>query len=124
MPGRLASGKWRLRAMSGDCRGRRHRPNGTSRLAGGAPVFLLIAASLMLAACGTKQTLEQAIQCDAFKRGADGTWSAINDVSLDFLLDGVQHQLNLSKGVTVSATVARQEPQLLPTLERKCAPKP
>jgi hypothetical protein len=123
MPGRLASGQWRVRAMSGDCRGRRHRRNEICQ-AGGAPVFLLIAASLILAACGTKQTLEQAVQCDAFKRGADGTWSAIQDVSLDFLLDGVQHQLNLSKGVTVSATVARQEPQLLPTLERKCAPKP
>ena len=83
---------------------------------------LVLALSFALFGCGTKQTLEQAIQCDAFKRSADGTWSASRDVSLDYLRDGTQYQLNFSKGVAVKGKSASQEAQLLPVLERKCKP--
>jgi hypothetical protein len=81
-----------------------------------------IASLLPLTGCGTKQTLEQAVHCDDFERLADGTWSTNRDVSLDYLSNGIENQLNISKGVAVNRIVGGQKRQLLPVLERKCAP--
>jgi hypothetical protein len=84
---------------------------------------LALTLSFALFGCGTKQTLEQAIQCDAFKRGPDGAWSASKDVSLDYVRDGTQYQLNFSKGVVVRGKVAAEEPRLVSALDAKCAAK-
>lgn len=77
---------------------------------------------LAVSACGTKQTLAEAVKCDDFKRLADGTWSAIQDISLDYIINGVQHQLNFPRDTSINGSIARQEPQLVPALERKCGP--
>ena len=81
---------------------------------------LALALSLALFGCGTKQSLDEAIQCDAFQRGPDGTWSASKDVSLDYVRDGTQYQLNFSKGAAVKGNIAAQEPRLVPALDTKC----
>lgn len=85
--------------------------------------FLALVLSLAVCGCGTKQTLEQAIQCDAFKHGPDGMWSASKDVTLDYVRDGTQHQLNFNKGVVVTAKIAAEEPRLVSALDAKCTAK-
>jgi hypothetical protein len=87
------------------------------------PVCLLLALSLLLGGCGTKQTLREAVQCDAFHRNSDGTWSTSKDVSLDYVQGGTRYQLNLSKGVTLTGKIANQAPELVSTLEGQCATK-
>jgi hypothetical protein len=84
---------------------------------------LALTLSLALFGCGTKQSLEQAIQCGAFQRGPDGTWSASKDVSLDYVRGGTQYQLNFSKGAAVNGKIAAQEPRLAATLDTKCTAK-
>jgi hypothetical protein len=125
LPAWNAPGGWRLRTVSvtastiGEPSRRRGIVPPRRRL-----LLASLALSLVLAACGTKQTLEQAVQCDAFTRAPDGTWSTSKDVSLNYLRDGVEHQLNMDKGLSVTGKVAGMEPQLAATLERKCVPKP
>lgn len=81
-----------------------------------------IASLLTLTGCGTKQTLDQAVHCDEFERLADGNWYTNRDVSLDYLSNGIENQLNMSKGVAVNRIAGDQKRQLFPVLERKCAP--
>ena len=86
-------------------------------------VFLSVLLSLTLGACGTKQTLEQAIDCGQFKHLPDGTWSTAKDVSLDFLQDGVEHQLNYSSGLIINGKRDSDEALLLAALDKKCGAK-
>ena len=86
-------------------------------------VFLSVLVSLALSACGTKQTLEQAIDCDQFKHLADGTWSTAKVVSLDFLQDGTEHQLNYSSGLIITGKRDREEALVAAALDKKCGAK-
>jgi hypothetical protein len=87
-------------------------------------VFLSFLLSLALSACGTKQTLEQAIDCGQFKHLPDGAWSTAKDVSLDFLQDGVEHQLNYSSGgLTINGKRGHDEALLSAALDKKCGAK-
>ncbi len=85
--------------------------------------FLSVLLSLVLSACGTKQTLEQAIDCGQFKHLPDGTWSTAKDVSLDFLQDGMEHQLNYSSGLIITGKRDREEALLSAALDKKCGAK-
>ena len=85
--------------------------------------FLSVLLSLALSACGTKQTLEQAIDCGQFKHLPDGTWSTAKDVSLDFLQDGTEHQLNYSSGFIITGKRNREEALLSAALDKKCVAK-
>jgi len=84
--------------------------------------FVLISLSMTLGACGTKQTLDEAIKCDDFRRLPDGSWYTVKDVSLDYDLDGTEHQTNYSNGVTIRAK-NDEGARVLAALEKKCAPK-
>lgn len=86
-------------------------------------VFLSVLLSLTLSACDTKQTLEQAIDCGQFKHLPDGTWSTAKDVSLDFLLDGKEHQLNYSSALIINGKRDRDEALLSAALDKKCGAK-
>ncbi len=85
--------------------------------------FLSVLLSLVLGACGTKQTLEQAVDCGQFKHLPDGTWSTAKDVSLDFLQDGREHQLNYSSGLIINGKRDRDEALLSAALDKKCGAK-
>ena len=85
-------------------------------------VCVLVPFCLSLGACGTKQTLEQTIQCDQFKRLPDGTWST-KDVSLDFVQDGRQYQFNFANGSTITGKKGADEALILAAIEKKCAAK-
>ena len=93
----------------------------TAHLARGSMVLLF---ALSVSACGTKQTLDQAIHCDEFHRLSDGSWSATKDVSLDYLLNGIQHQLNYSKDAHIEQKGEHDRSQLTAALDKKCASKP
>lgn len=84
--------------------------------------LVLIPLSMTLGACGTKQTLDEAIKCDDFRRLPDGNWSTAKDVSLDYNLDGIEHQVNYSNGITINAKDS-EDARVLAALEKKCAPK-
>lgn len=86
-------------------------------------VFFSVLLSLALSACGTKQTLEQAIDCGQFKHLPDGTWSTAKDVSLDFLQDGREHQLNYSGGLIITGKKDPDEALLSAALDKKCGAK-
>jgi|GEM_PF-4117162 len=93
----------------------------TARLARGSIVLLF---ALFVGACGTKQTLDQAIHCDDFRRLSDGSWSATRDVSLDYLLNGIEYQLNYSKDVHIEQKGEHDGSQLTAALNKKCVSKP
>ena len=80
--------------------------------------------ALSVSACGTKQTLDQAIHCDEFHRLSDGNWSTTKDVSLDYLLNGIEYQLNYSKGVLIKQKAEGDGPQLTAALDKKCVSNP
>jgi hypothetical protein len=86
-------------------------------------VFVSVLLSLALSACGTKQTLEQAIDCGQFKHLPDGTWSTAKDVSLDFLQDGTEHQLNYSSGLIITGKRNGEEALVAASLDKKCGVK-
>jgi hypothetical protein len=83
-------------------------------------MVLLFACSL--SGCGTKQTLDQAIRCDDFRRLPGGEWSATKDVSLDYLRDGTQYQLNYSKNAQLKQNAGEETSRLTDALNKKCAP--
>lgn len=78
-----------------------------------------LALGLALSACGTNQTLEQAINCDQFKRLPDGTWSA-KDASLDYVRDGKRYQFSFNGSIIITAKEGSEEAVLLATLDKKC----
>jgi hypothetical protein len=80
--------------------------------------------ALSVSACGTKQTLDQAIHCDEFHRLSDGSWSTTKDVSLDYLLNGIEYQLNYSKGVLIKQQVEGDGSRLTAALDKKCVSNP
>ena len=86
-------------------------------------VFLSVLLSPALSACGTKQTLEQAIDCGQFKHLPDGTWSTAKDVSLDFLQDSTEHQLNYSSGLIITGKRNGEEALVVAALDKKCGAK-
>lgn len=83
-------------------------------------MVLLFACSL--SGCGTKQTLDQAISCDDFRRLPDGGWSTTKDVSLDHLRNGTQYQLNYSKNAQLKQNAGDETSRLIDALNKKCAP--
>lgn len=86
--------------------------------------LLLVLIMLGLSGCGPKQNLEQAIQCDQFKRLPDGSWSTAKDVSLNYLRNGVETQTNLSEGLTITARISADAALIAAALDKKCAAKP
>lgn len=93
----------------------------TAYLTRGSMVLLF---ALSVSACGTKQTLDQAIHCDEFHRLPDGSWSTTKDVSLDYLLNGIQYQLNYSKDVHIKQIAQGDGSQLTAALDKKCVSNP
>lgn len=105
---------------------------------------LLLGSLLVLGGCGPNRTLEQAIQCDQFKRLPDGTWSATQEVVLDYKSKNTHYQLTYTKGSKITVDTAKEaredkevpkvlewligktEPQegsLVAALDKKCAAK-
>lgn len=84
--------------------------------------LMVLLFSCSLSGCGTKQTLDQAIHCDDFRRLPDGSWSTVKDVSLDYLRDGTQYQLNYSKDVHLKQKAGDEATRLIDALDKKCVP--
>lgn len=82
-------------------------------------VVCLVAVAFAVAACGTKQTLDDAIHCDQFKRQSDGSWS-VKDVSLDYIRDGKQYQFNWTGAATITGKQGSEEALILAALDKKC----
>jgi hypothetical protein len=85
--------------------------------------LVLMSLAMTLGACGTKETLDEAITCDGFRRQPDGSWSTTKNVSVDYDLDGTEHQTNYSNGVVIRAEDGEENARILAALEKKCAPK-
>jgi len=83
-------------------------------------VLFPVALAFAIGGCGTKQTLEQAINCDQFKRLPDGTWSA-KDVSLDYVRDGTEYQSNINGSTIITGKKGNEDALLLAALDKKCA---
>ena len=83
-------------------------------------VLFLVALGFSIGACGTKQTLEQAMNCDHFKRLPDGSWSA-KDVSLDYVRDGREYQFNINGETIITGKNSSEDALILATLDKKCA---
>ncbi len=83
-------------------------------------ILLPVGLAFTTGACGTKQTLEQAINCAQFKRLPDGTWSA-KDVSLDYLQDGTEYQFNINGSKIITGKNDREEALIVAALNKKCA---
>ena len=89
---------------------------------GWSAVLLLLSVCLGLGACGTKQTLEEAVKCGQVTRQPDGTWSS-KGASLDYLRNGTQTQSNYAAGVAITQRNA-EDAELIAVLDKKCAAKP
>ncbi|MGO9135189.1 MAG: hypothetical protein ACLP8A_14250 [Methylovirgula sp.] len=87
-------------------------------------VLMVLLFACSLSACGTKQTLDEAIHCDEFRRLSDGSWSTTKDVSLDYLLNGIEYQLNYSKDLHINQKGGSEGSQLSAALDKKCGSKP
>jgi len=94
-------------------------------------VLLSVAFSLPLGGCGSSQTLQQAINCDQFKRLPDGSWSAVTDVKLAYARDGLQlwgyhvkgrYWTNYDKGSIITGKDS-EGAVVLAALDKKCATK-
>ena len=82
-------------------------------------VDLSITPLLALGACG-KDTLQQAITCDQFKRLPNGAWVTVKDVSIDYERHFGNYQLNFGKGAIITGTGDSEGARLLTALNGKC----
>lgn len=87
-----------------------------------AAALLLAVAALGLAGCGSSQPIDQALQCNQFKRQPDGSWVTTTNVSLDYEQNGTRYQTNFGNGIVITAQGGGQNALIYATLEKKCAP--
>jgi hypothetical protein len=84
--------------------------------------FIVLLFACSLSGCGTKQTLDQAISCNDFRRLPDGIWSTTKDVSFDYLRDGTEYQSNYSKNALLKQNAGGETSRLIDALNKKCGP--
>jgi hypothetical protein len=85
-----------------------------------AKMLAISGVCLALGACGSYPPLDQAIQCNQFKRQPDGSWITTTDVSLNFTDNGTRYQSNFDKGATITGK-DQQNALIVAALNKKCA---